>query len=622
MLPVQQRKALSTDWVVEFDQHALRRPHAVHPSDGRFIPALRTIGDAADGSSPKQADRGGLTVLFDGILYERPDLARTLGDGADGNDAALVLAAVARWGDDFLDHIKGLFAVVVWDHRSSRLIAARDPFGEYPLFVADNDGRELLFSKSIDALLADPRVRRSLNRAAIADHLCQRWPDATETFFQGIRRVPSGHRFISTAAGQTLERYWHPFPDDLPTEGSSSTDLEEFDFRLETAVDRVLRQGPSGILLSGGLDSVTVASTATDLAQRQGYPQPIAFSLAYPAPWAEEPVQRGVATTLGMSQDVVPFWDAVGQGGLLSEMLRMTRTFPVMLNSPWTPAFDHLIGRAAQRGMRTVMTGTGGDEGFSLNPLYAAEAMRSGDVKGLVSYMAAWRRSYNVPASWYLKGMLWAYGLRPLGVSALERLCPTPLNTLRVRRSMQFAPAYIAPDSSLRAELAQRVQHSFESRKTTGPLHVREITSQLEHPIVSQAREEHYERGRRSGVQLRHPFFDADLATMVYRMPHSVLFGDGRAKYPLRRRVAPRFPSLGFDRQKKLGGSGFFRSILASELPALVPKISLSPLSQLGIIDMRGAQTMITDGLQSENRRSLLPVWELLRLAAWADSRL
>jgi len=71
-----------------------------------------------------------------------------------------------------------------------------------------------------------------------------------------------------------------------------------------------------------------------------------------------------------------------------------------------------------------------------------------------------------------------------------------------------------------------------------------------------------------------------------------------------------------------LGGSGFFRSILASELPALVPKISLSPLSQLGIIDMRGAQTMITEGLQSENRRSLLPVWELLRLAAWADSRL
>src|SRR6185503_4239800 len=118
MLPVQQRKALSTDWVVEFDQHALRRPHAVHPSDGRFIPALRTIGDAADGSSPQHANRGGLTVLFDGILYERPDLARTLGDGADGDDAALVLAAVARWGDDFLDHIKGLFAVVVWDHRS------------------------------------------------------------------------------------------------------------------------------------------------------------------------------------------------------------------------------------------------------------------------------------------------------------------------------------------------------------------------------------------------------------------------------------------------------------------------------------------------------------------------
>jgi hypothetical protein len=243
-------------------------------------------------------------------------------------------------------------------------------------------------------------------------------------------------------------------------------------------------------------------------------------------------------------------------------------------------------------------------------------------VKALVGHIAAWRRSYNVPVSWFLRGMLWSCGVRTLGVAALEQLCPKPLNAIRVRRSMRFAPSYLAPDSALQAELERRLRRSFETKSTSGPLHVRDMIAALNHPIVAQAREEHYERGRRSGVWLRHPFFDADLAAKVYRMPNALLHHDGRAKYPLRRRAVSRFPTLGFDRQKKLAGSPFFRSVLSKELPLLWPKTSLSALGQLGVVDVRGAQAMAKNAFQDQNTRSLLPLWELLRLEAWAESRL
>jgi hypothetical protein len=187
---------------------------------------------------------------------------------------------------------------------------------------------------------------------------------------------------------------------------------------------------------------------------------------------------------------------------------------------------------------------------------------------------------------------------------------------------MEGAPSYVAPEANLNADLAQRVLRSFEGKKVDGPLHLRDVTARLEHSLESQASEENFERGRRLGIQLRHPLRDPDLTEMVYGMPHHLIYADGRAKYPLRQRVTRRFPSLGFDRQKKLGGTGFFRSILASELPGIWRRTSLSALDRLGVVDARGAAAMVNSALQGDNTRSLMPVWELVKLEAWAESRI
>jgi asparagine synthase (glutamine-hydrolysing) len=621
MLTVQPREAQSTDWLAQFDPQAFGRAGS-SPSDRPSEPPLRIAGDGVDAPALGQASRQGRVLLFDGVLYDRSDLERTLGvAGTNASDASLVLTAFERWGEDFVHHLRGLFAVIAWDATAAKLIAARDPFGEYPLFFSTDDTR-LLFSTSIDALLRHPNVRPTLNRPALADHLCQRWPDPTETFFANVRRVPPGNRLVWTAAGTTIARYWDLLPLNRPIDYMTASELEGFEDELDNAVERVLRRGPSGILLSGGLDSVSVATAATEVARRSPVEAPVAFSLAYPGSSNEEPLQRGVASALGLAQDVVPFWDAVRGGALLTQTLRLIQTLPVMLHSPWTPAYEHLMARASQQGLRTMMTGCGGDEAFTPVPLYVADLIKRGNLLGVARHFAAWHRSYNAPRHWYVNGMLWTYGLRTIGVSALQRVIPDILNRRRVRRSMEFSPSYVAPDPALRAALEQRVQAWIESAPSTGPYFLRELRRRLDHSLESQAREESFERSRRIGVHLSHPLRDPDLVRFVFRIPQRLIYGDGRAKYPLRRRVARRFPDLGFDQQKKLGGGSFFRSILEAEVPDLWRRTKLSALGELGIIDRRGAADMVNAAVKGDNARNLMPVWELLKLEAWTESRI
>src|SRR4029079_5159218 len=144
-----------------------------------------------------------------------------------------------RWKFDLVQHLKGIFAMVLADRADQRILAVRDPLGAYPLFYAEAYGR-LLFSTSIDALRDQPGVNRSVNRAALADHLCHRWPDPHETFLAAIRRVPPGHALQCLSGCVRVTRYWDPAPPDRPVEWIKEDALDRFDGLLDQAVDRAL----------------------------------------------------------------------------------------------------------------------------------------------------------------------------------------------------------------------------------------------------------------------------------------------------------------------------------------------------------------------------------------------
>lgn len=598
-------------------------------------PFSRTFGASTDWVLQIQADPGGplsqstaenhsCGVLFDGVLHNHAELLTSLRLPVGSTSARLVLEAYTRWGVEFTRHVKGIFALVISDTRERRLVAVRDPLGAYPLFYANDSAGRLLLSTSITSLAAHPGVDRSVNREALADHLAHRWPDAGETFFKAIRRVPAGSRLLSTTAGTRVEIYWDPAPHGEPVKWITEEELESFDDRLTGAVERATSQGRSGIFLSGGLDSIAVAALATDITRRSNRPSPIALSMGFPHKEGnEEPVQRGIAESLGIEQEFMRFHDAAPAGGLLSAVLDHTRDSPAPILNTWNPAYVNLALRGKRRGVEVILSGAGGDEWLTVSPMLTADMLLAGDVTGLSKFLRTWQRSYQMTPMGVFRSTFMTYGLRPVVGLALHRVAPKAWHTNRVRRLLSKTPSWIAPDPALRNELDRRAEASMTSAAPPQGFYFQDVRAGLRHPLASLELEEIFEMGRRLDVRFLHPYWDADIVDMLYRTPPLLLSKNGRAKGLIREPMARRFPMLGLDRQKKLAGTPFFKSILRAEVPKLWRSAGGVPaLVDLGIVDVHQVKTVVEAGLTDTTREGLCRIWELLNLETWVQAKM
>lgn len=594
------------------------------PGVGRRPAPLRlTAGSAL----PETFEDATGTAVFDGVLYNRNELVWTLCGQSPGTvpgDAELAFRAYRRWGEAAFRRLKGVFAVAIHDVEQDLVVAARDPLGVHPLFYADT-GRSLLISTAIESLLGHPEVSRAVNRAAVADALSYRWPDAEETYFAAIRRVPPGHVLKAQDGRTAASRYWDPGSRDGSVAWAGPDEVERFDALLEEAVERCLALGPAAIFLSGGLDSVSIAAVAADLCRRRGQPPPLALSLAFPHPDCnEEPVQRSVARQLGLPHVVVPFGEAVGPAGLLREALERSRTLPAPLLNIWSPAYEHLAGEGAHRGARVILTGGGGDEWLTVSPYYAADLLAQLDLAGVYRLWSNMRRSYS-GSLLLLHNVVWRFGIRALAGElarrALLRVAPGLVHARWRRHVPRTTPRWVAPDPGLRQTLVRRHEASLEGPRPRS-LYLRWARQALEFSIVSAEKEEIFEIGRRQGFLERMPYWDADLVDLLYRVPVEILNRGGRSKGLVRESVARRFPSLGFERQRKVSATEFYRSIMAAEGPALWSDLGgVRALSDLGVVDPAElapfAEAVLSGRRSVESHR----LWEVMKLEAWVRPR-
>ena len=586
--------------------------------------------EAAAGSSPRllrtdgapaaAVELNGCAAVFDGVLHDRAELGRELGLETTA-EVELVLAAYLRWGDDAAEHLSGTFAWAVWDGRQEKLFAVRDQVGAWPLFYAEREGG-LVLSSSLDALLGEPGVSRELNRAALADHLCNRWPDPGETYYEAVRRVPPGHALRQDRSGVGVYRYWNPAPPDRPVRWVERDELERFEALMEQAVARPLELGSAGIFLSGGLDSVSVAAVAADYGRRNGPGAPLGLSVAFPDVEAnEEAVQKGVAAQLGLEHVMLDFDQALGGKSLLAAAAAASASWPQPLANIWYPVYRPLAEEGVRRGCRVIMTGGGGDEWLSVSPFLAADLMRRGDVRGLYRLWTTMHRSFSLSRRATLRSVLWTFGSRPLLAATAKRRAPRTLAAFRKRRRLRLVPDWVAPDPSLRAELESRADAGAEYGYEQG-FYLREGQLSLDHSLVSLEMEELHESGRRSGVAMRMPFWDPDLVDFLYRTPPELLTEGGRSKSLVRRLLEHRFPELGFERHRKVLATNFFVRIMVEEGRELW-RTTDGPfaLEAAGIVDKSRLNSLVRgifDGTQMEEVSRL---WNLISLEAWLRPR-
>ena len=567
---------------------------------------------------PVVAEAHGCAVIFSGVLHS--ELALNEGERENSLDgtpsaAAVILQAYLRRGERILDALKGMFALFLWDTNSRILLCVRDPLGLVPLYYA-RARQKLLFASSLDVLVHHPQVSPEINRVAFAEHLVHRWPKREETVYTHVKRLPAGHVLRLSNHEQQIFRYWDPAPPHRGLQWANEDDLDQFALLFEQAVSRCVRLGPAAIYLSGGLDSVSVAAFATAQCRRDGMPDPVALSLVFPDPDCnEEAVQRGVTAALRVPQVLTNFDQTVEPEGLLRTALTLSSTLPMPLLNTYAPAYHFLGHVGQQRGCQTILTGGGGDEWLCVSPYYAADLLRRFNLTGLYQLWNAMQRSYPISRWLLLRNVVWRFGVRLLIGEAIKKWTPWVL-PLR-RRLLQPLPSWLAPDPTLRRSLAERTEETYGDQDIKS-LYEREMRRALDHPLVSWEMEETWESGRRLGVVIQQPFWDADLIEFLYRIPPKLLDRGGRTKGLVRQLIARRFPTLGFASQKKVLATNFFCARIVHEgLPAWERMGGVSMLDQIGIVNEKATHSTIPAILAQNHPPHLFRVWELLNLEAW-----
>ena len=568
-----------------------------------------------------------LVMIFDGVLHDRDRLGARFDAPRGSSDADLVAHGWRQMGPALLDVLSGFYALAAFDRRSGELICARDPLGVHPLFYARTpDG--LLLSCSTNTLAADPRVGGAINRVLLLDNFSRRSPEPQETFFEGVLRVPPGHRLKSSRGVHEVERYWDPAPPGTPVPWADDEELESFDTLLDQAVNRSLAFGPTAIYLSGGMDSISVGAVAVDRARKEGLADPLALSLLFREPQSnEEEIQRGVAAQLGISQLTVDIADAGGSQGPLERVLEISAARSAPVIGCWLAGYRELGLQARADGCRTILTGGGGDEWLGVSFFLAADLMRSLDVAGLRRLSRTIGRSYESTRVALYRDLLWKFGARPLLRAAVLRSLPDDSAYVarhRRRRLAEAMPDWLAPDPEIREQLFSRAEKGMAALEwdRTSSFYLQQGRISMDHAIVSMEMEEVFENGQSMDMRVLMPYWDPDLVDLLYRVPPDVLDRGDRSKALVRETLASRFKGLGLDRQKKVLASNYFKKVMLGQGARVWERIGgARALAELGVVDQRRLDDFAQRAFAGGTVREANRIWNVLNVESWVRAR-
>lgn len=227
-----------------------------------------SIIDLSTGAQPMFSPDKKVAITFNGEIYGYKEIKKELDyPFQTTSDTEVILALYKKYGQDFTKHLPGMFAFAIWDDTDQTLIASRDRFGEKPFYYAFGKNKELIFASEIKAILASGLITPEIDPDSIAHYLHKLYVHPQKTIYKNIFTLPPAHTLKYKNNVLTIERYWNiPEPDQKITLEQA---LPKFKELLRDAVKKQLvADVPVGAFLSGGLDSTTVVSLATEFTKK------------------------------------------------------------------------------------------------------------------------------------------------------------------------------------------------------------------------------------------------------------------------------------------------------------------------------------------------------------------
>lgn len=498
---------------------------------------------------------GAHVLVADARIDNREELATGLRLAARETDtmpdSEFILRAYQAWGEDCPRRLIGDFAFVLWDARRRTLFAARDGMGQRVLFY-HKSSQWLSIASSPGALVALDHVPAALNEQKVADFLVLLQNPET-TFFRDIDRLPPGHALVADERGIRLKRYWWPGAAGDIRFASDKEYLEGFHSVFSRAVQARLRAaGPVAIMLSGGLDSSTVAASAARHLRPSGA-RLHAFHAA-PRRGFSGAVRNGwIADESDDVRAIAQLHDNIdleiqrpGERSPLDELDGLFRATGMPLRNVSNRAWlDSIYLTMHHRGMRVLLSGQKGNATISYTGLRSLREMaRSGHwVHVLREVRAVARRTNQRPVTVLKDQILLA--LAPVWmIRAWSRV--------RGRKSEEtWTKRYsaIRPDFAVAMRVEERIHAAREddlARDRAGGLEYRQS-------VLTAGDALDYTHGLRSwvGVETRDPTSDTRVVDYCLGLPGPQYLRDGRNRLLVRRAMRGLLPDSLLDRDTR-----------------------------------------------------------------------
>ncbi|MFL6005338.1 MAG: asparagine synthase (glutamine-hydrolyzing) [Gaiellaceae bacterium] len=364
----------STGRAIDLDRLAAMSATLVHrgpDSDGMYVDgpvglAARRLSiiDLETGDQPIANEDGSVVVVQNGEIYNYDELTRELVRAGHRfrthGDTEVLVHAYEEWGTAFAERLRGMFAIAIWDGRARRLVLARDRYGIKPLYYRV-DGDAIDFASELRAL---PRGEIDLD--ALEGFLAFNCVPAPYSIFRDTRKLPPGHVLVWNGTLE-LHRYARPAPALETREEDESELVEELRARMRDSVRaHLVSDVPVGVLLSGGVDSCTLAALAAEETS-----EPLrTFSIGFEERSYDELADaRLVAERYGtVHRELVLRPDAA----LLLPELAAAFDEP-FADSSALPTY--LVSRLAAEDVKVALSGEGGDELFGGYYTYPASLL-------------------------------------------------------------------------------------------------------------------------------------------------------------------------------------------------------------------------------------------------------
>ena len=226
-----------------------------------------SVIDLAGGRQPIFSEDRSKAVVFNGEIYGFQELRRELqGRGHHFqtlSDTEVIVHAYEEYGRECVHHLRGMFALAIWDDTRQELFLARDRLGIKPLYYAW-DGSTFLFASELKAILQVPTVRRDLDPCALDDYLTYNYIPAPKTIFRDIRKLLPGHSLSVTSAGLDERVYWDLVMEPSAPRSQRTCAAELRDLLRQTVALYLVSDVSVGAFLSGGVDSSTVVALMSE----------------------------------------------------------------------------------------------------------------------------------------------------------------------------------------------------------------------------------------------------------------------------------------------------------------------------------------------------------------------